>query len=70
MSAKALLLILLAAALATPQAGIAQTDDRTQESYLRLHYTKHEYQVPMRDGVKLFTAVFVPKGAAEKLPIL
>lgn len=24
-------------------------------------YTKHEYQIPMRDGVKLFTTVYVPK---------
>jgi len=62
---KALLFVLLAAATAA-----AQTNDRTQESYLRLHYTKHEYQIPMRDGVKLFTAVFVPKDTTAKYPIL
>ena len=29
--------------------------------YVRENYTKFEYRVPMRDGVKLFTAVYVPK---------
>src|SRR5436309_1785162 len=29
--------------------------------YIRSHYTKYEYQIPMRDGVRLFTAVYVPK---------
>jgi putative CocE/NonD family hydrolase len=28
--------------------------------WIRGHYTKHEYRIPMRDGVKLFTAVYVP----------
>ena len=30
-------------------------------AYLREHYTKYEYRIPMRDGVKLFTAVYAPK---------
>ena len=25
------------------------------------HYTKYEYRIPMRDGKRLFTAVYVPK---------
>ena len=29
--------------------------------YARSHYTKYEYRIPMRDGVKLFTVVYVPK---------
>jgi putative CocE/NonD family hydrolase len=35
-------------------------------------YTKFEYQVPMRDGLRLFTAVYVPKDAAagKTYPIL
>jgi hypothetical protein len=32
--------------------------------YVRAHYTKYEYRIPMRDGVRLFTAVYVPKDAA------
>jgi putative CocE/NonD family hydrolase len=28
---------------------------------IRANYTKFEYRIPMRDGVRLFTAVYVPK---------
>jgi putative CocE/NonD family hydrolase len=34
------------------------------ESFVRSHYTKTEYRIPMRDGVRLFTAVYVPKALA------
>ncbi len=34
------------------------------------NYTKHVYMVPMRDGVKLYTQVYVPKDKDEKYPIL
>ena len=37
---------------------------------LRAHYTKHEYLVPMRDGVRLFTSVYVPKDDSTTYPIL
>src|SRR5215472_11664581 len=64
----------LAAALAlfisTIGIGVAQTstspappqqDQRRQlEEFYRTHYTKHEYHVPMRDGVKLYTVVYTP----------
>ena len=35
-----------------------------QEDSVRAHYTKYEYRIPMRDGVRLFTAVYVPKDLA------
>jgi putative CocE/NonD family hydrolase len=31
------------------------------ENYIRAHYTKYEFRIPMRDGKRLFTAVYVPK---------
>lgn len=34
------------------------------------HYTKIERLIPMRDGVKLFTAIYIPKDESEKHPIL
>ena len=34
------------------------------EDFVRSHYTKYEYRIPMRDGVHLFTAVYVPKASA------
>ncbi|MFC5476800.1 CocE/NonD family hydrolase [Massilia suwonensis] len=33
-------------------------------------YTKYEYRIPMRDGVKLFTTVYVPKDASRPYPFL
>jgi len=33
-------------------------------------YTKFEYQIPMRDGVKLYTAVYRPKDDSRQHPIL
>ena len=35
-----------------------------QEDYVEAHYTKYEFRIPMRDGKRLFTAVYVPKDAA------
>jgi len=40
------------------------------EDYVKAHYTKYEYAIPMRDGVKLFTSVYVPKDDAQPYPIL
>jgi uncharacterized protein len=40
---------------------------------VRENYTKFEYRVPMRDGVKLFTSVYIPKDVfsdAKTYPIL
>ena len=50
---------------ATPSASPA-----SQKFDVREHYTKYEYQVPMRDGVRLFTAVYLPKNVDEKYPLL
>lgn len=32
--------------------------------FVRAHYTKYEYRIAMRDGKRLFTAVYVPKATA------
>ncbi|HTY37438.1 MAG TPA: CocE/NonD family hydrolase [Bacteroidota bacterium] len=34
------------------------------------HYNKHEYMIPMRDGVKLYTAVYTPIDTTKEYPIL
>lgn len=39
-------------------------------AYVLKHYTKHEYMIPMRDGVKLYTQVYTPNDTKEKYPIL
>ncbi len=48
----------------------AQTDAKQELEYTRAHYTKYEFRISMRDGVKLFTAVYVPKDQAHSYPIL
>jgi hypothetical protein len=56
--------------------GVLAQDDgqkeliRTQLEYTRAHYTKYEYRIPMRDGVKLFTTVYIPKDSSQTYPIL
>jgi hypothetical protein len=37
---------------------------------IREHYTKYEHRIPMRDGAKLFTAVYVPKDRSRTYPIM
>src|SRR5256884_2071934 len=41
-----------------------------KEDYVKAHYTKYEYRIPMRDGKKLFTSVYVPKDDSKPYPIL
>ncbi|HMF79431.1 MAG TPA: CocE/NonD family hydrolase [Bryobacteraceae bacterium] len=40
--------------------------------FVKANYTKYEFRIPMRDGVHLFTSVYVPKDAspALKYPIM
>jgi putative CocE/NonD family hydrolase len=44
--------------------------DDTREFDVKEHYTKYEYRIPMRDGVHLFTAVYVPKDSSVRHPFL
>ncbi len=37
---------------------------------VRAHYTKYEHRIPMRDGKRLFTAVYVPKDSSRSYPIM
>ena len=38
--------------------------------YVKANYNKFEYEIPMRDGIKLFTSVYVPKDSSKKYPIM
>lgn len=44
--------------------------EKIDQAYVREHYTKFEYEVPMRDGVNLLTAICQPKDDAQPYPIL
>jgi putative CocE/NonD family hydrolase len=56
--------------LASIGAGAQQKPDAPTEDYVKAHYTKYEYRIPMRDGKKLFTSVYVPKDTAQAYPIM
>ena len=59
------LLLLALTALALSSGALAQ-----ETSPVKARYTKHEYQIRMRDGVKLFTSVYVPSDTSRKYPIM
>jgi putative CocE/NonD family hydrolase len=60
-----LLFVLLLTAL-TASAQTAVQDS----AWFRDNYYKIEKAIPMRDGIKLFTSIYVPKDSTEKHPIL
>jgi putative CocE/NonD family hydrolase len=37
---------------------------------VKARYTKYEYMIPMRDGVRLFTSIYVPKDSSQKYPFV
>jgi putative CocE/NonD family hydrolase len=49
---------------------LAQNRPESPEFDVRAHYTKYEFRIPMRDGVHLFTSVYVPKDTARPYPFL
>ncbi|MBV9302435.1 MAG: CocE/NonD family hydrolase [Acidobacteriaceae bacterium] len=41
-----------------------------QDFDVAAHYSKQEYRIPMRDGKRLWTAVYAPKDGSQRYPIL
>ena len=58
------------AVLALAVAAFVAAHAQTPAEAIRATFTKYEYQIPMRDGVKLFTSVYVPKDTSTTYPIL
>ena len=51
--------------------GMTHGQGTSQDSaWIRDNYYKEEKYIPMRDGVKLFTSMYIPKDSTEKHPIL
>ncbi len=42
----------------------------TDSAYIKDNYTKKEYYIAMRDGVKLFTSIYIPKDTTQSYPFL
>ena len=65
----AFMAIALFLAASTARAQAAPKPD-APELDIKEHYTKYEVRIPMRDGVRLFTAVYVPKDSSRPYPFL
>jgi putative CocE/NonD family hydrolase len=68
--ALSLSLAFAAGAHAAASAETVAADAPAAQRDLRASYTKYEYRIPMRDGTKLFTVVYVPKDASKSYPFL
>lgn len=52
----------------SPFISVAQAD--ADAAWVKDNFTKKEYYIQMRDGIKLYTAVYEPKDVSQKYPIL
>ena len=62
----ALLLFCTFATLSIAQPADKKKPEDELAEWIKANYTKYEYRIPMRDGAKLFTSVYVPKDANEQ----
>ena len=61
-------IVLMALAMTAP---MLLTAENSAELFdVKEHYDKTEVMIPMRDGVKLFTAIYTPKNRTQRYPIL
>lgn len=51
-------------------ASIGNAQYYQDSAWIRDNYLKKEVMIPMRDGVKLFTSIYMPKDATQEYPIL
>jgi uncharacterized protein len=65
-----LLWLCLLASAFLPKTFAQEKPAAPEEDYVKTHYTKYEYRIPMRDGVHLFTSVYVPKDASQSYPFM
>ena len=69
-TASFLFLLGLALSPALAQERPAPLKEAERQHWIQENYTKHEFMIPMRDGVKLFTQVFTPKDSSQTYPFL
>ncbi|HMP28341.1 MAG TPA: CocE/NonD family hydrolase, partial [Saprospiraceae bacterium] len=48
----------------------SQTTNPLDSAWIKDNYSKQEVMIPMRDGIKLFTSIYIPKNTSEPRPIL
>lgn len=65
------LLLALTGGLLLAQPGPESNKEAAERlAYIKAHYTKSEHLIPMRDGIRLFTAVYAPKDRLQSYPLL
>jgi putative CocE/NonD family hydrolase len=60
------IIVLVALAVLIPLCPLQAQDSL----FIKEHYVKTEYRIPMRDGVRLFTSVYAPKDTTQDYPII
>jgi uncharacterized protein len=67
-----IVLLVLTIAISTAASFIDSAADTTatNAAWLAEHYTKFEYRIPMRDGVRLMTRIYSPKDEPQRWPII
>ena len=62
----------LALALFASASWAAAKEETPEEhaTWIKANYTKYEYMIPMRDGVRLFTSVYAPKDDSKPYPVM
>ncbi len=63
-------LVAVLVSVASHRTSAAEPSGDTNAVWLAEHYTKYEHRIPMRDGVRLFTRVYVPKDDSQAWPII
>lgn len=51
-------------------ANLAVKGQNSEDISIRENYTKMDTMIAMRDGIKLYTVIYIPKDAGQKFPIL
>ena len=64
------LLVAVVAALCATAAFAQPQGDPALAAHIRQNYRKIEVKIPVRDGVKLFTSIYVPKDTTKRYPVL
>ena len=70
MGRQAALWIASAVFILIPAGLVGTAPDSPPEFNVKEHYTKYEYRIPMRDGKRLFTSIYVPKDTSRSYPFL
>jgi putative CocE/NonD family hydrolase len=67
-----LTVVLLLASSTFNQSMAATDDDKAKQraAFIRANFAKYEYNITMRDGIKLFTSVYVPNDRSQQYPII